>query len=120
DGKILASVGLDWILRLWDPATGKEFGRIDTSNLEGKACRLTFSPDGKTLAAGGMDSAIRLWDVETRQTRAVLRGECSSWLLGFSPNGRILFTVDESASSLRLWDVATGKQRKWFQLPGSF
>src|SRR5258708_5043579 len=48
DGKELVSVGDDMLIRIWDPATGKELRQI-RGHRGGVEC-LAFSPDGKTLA----------------------------------------------------------------------
>ena len=61
DGRLLASVGGDRTIWLWDPTAGKEVRK-----LEGQAHfmhSLRFSPDGRILAVGCYDGTIQLWDV---------------------------------------------------------
>src|SRR5260370_3280132 len=63
---MLAAVGLDRRLRLWDVATNKEMG-----SLEGHQRRIlvvTFSHDGKLVAAAGMDRTVDLWDTPKEST----------------------------------------------------
>lgn len=60
DGRLLASVGDDWRVRLWDPAAGRL-----TATLKGHTSRVTgvaFSPDGHLLASVGNDRTVRLWE----------------------------------------------------------
>src|SRR5262249_1856237 len=57
DGKTLASGGEDGVLRLFDPASGKEVRQV---NGLGTLAALTFSPDGNVLASGGADGMVRL------------------------------------------------------------
>ncbi len=61
DGKLLASAGLDKVVRLWDTQTGLEVRQFQghTENVYA----LAFAPDGKTLVSGGRDKTVRLWDV---------------------------------------------------------
>ena len=49
DGTVLASSGVDRVIRLWDPATGKQLQSLVGHRDEVVA--LTFSPDGRTLAS---------------------------------------------------------------------
>ncbi len=113
DGKTLATTKKN-VTKLWDVATGKE--RIAHWN----QWFLAFSPDSKILAtvSGG---TIKLRDVATGQERAVLEGVGEALLdpdgkvVGtqavFSPDGKILATQSFDESTVKLWDVATGKKR---------
>ena len=61
DGRLLASAGDDWTVRLWRTADGEEI-----ATFRGHADRvhgLSFSPDGRLLASAGYDGAVKLWDV---------------------------------------------------------
>src|SRR5262249_26382969 len=49
DGKLLASAGADKVIRLWDPASGKEVRRLE--GLQGFVRTVAFSPDGKLLVS---------------------------------------------------------------------
>src|SRR5262249_56657612 len=70
DGKLLASVGGDSKVRLWNPATGRPTGaplRIGRG-LVGIPGGVAFSPDGKLLAIARADAdgTVRLWNPATR------------------------------------------------------
>ena len=64
DGKLLASGGMDKMVRLWDVATGKNTATFKGHT--GTIASVSFSPDGTILASTGKDRTIRLWDVKTR------------------------------------------------------
>jgi WD40 repeat protein len=51
DGKTLALAGNDHVIRLWDPASGKQLEQWTAHRYAVLA--LAFSPDGKCAIAGG-------------------------------------------------------------------
>jgi WD40 repeat protein len=60
DGKTLASVGLDNVVRFWDVKN-----RTQTAVLKGHQRRIhfvAFSHDGKSVATAGMDGTVMVWD----------------------------------------------------------
>jgi WD40 repeat protein len=110
DGKLLATVGKDNIIKLWDPKTRKTLG----PPLTGAASdifTLAFSPDGQTLASGGSEQVI-LWDLKTRQPQGPpLSGqEGPAYSLGFSPDGSLLAA---GSHQVTLWDMQTKKPLSW-------
>jgi WD40 repeat protein len=88
DGRTLAASSyLDQEILLWDLATGRERGRLETQEYPGP--NLAFAPDGRFLASGGMrDPAIIVWDLSTGQPRlrlSVPPGGITA--LAYSPDG---------------------------------
>ena len=101
---------------------------------------LTFSPDGRTLAAGlstqdqttGKEQhAITLWDLTSPTEHR--RRFAADWRdlhgLAFTPDGKALVTGSNDTESrivgekpekgsMRLWDVATGQERRRFPVEG--
>jgi RNA polymerase sigma factor (sigma-70 family) len=141
DGKTLASCGKGSI-RLWDlePKRGwhpRRQGQLGSA--KEYYYSVAFSPDGKTLASG-KQKGIELWDLRTHRVvlqwglftreEEVIRSdhpETSRYVDGvyslcFSPDGktlvsgsRVAFNLREfAAKEIRLWDVATGKERQRF------
>jgi WD40 repeat protein len=123
DGQMVASGGLGGggTLKLWDVATGKE-----QASLQGIAVNaiqaLAFSPDNKVIAAGG-PQGLGLWDVAARK-ELYRKGHKDRWAdnqdglvwladqqvneLTFAPDGKTLAAC--GGSTIRLWDVAGGKE----------
>jgi RNA polymerase sigma factor (sigma-70 family) len=61
DGKTLASVGDDRVVRLWDAATGKEQRQF--GDVQGKLASVAFSPNGRRLVTAGADGTAMVWDL---------------------------------------------------------
>jgi WD40 repeat protein len=125
DGRFLASAGADRKVRLAgrpnvfvpDPLTG----HTDA------VCALAFAPRGDSLATASFDGTARVWDVSTVKEwgrgrekftfhiyldpRHTLRGHRGVVMaVAFSPDGKTLATGGMD-TTIRLWDVATGKQK---------
>ncbi len=62
DGKLLASGGMDSIVRLWDSATGQPVGVPLLGPSHGVA-DLSFSPDGAQLVGVDGEGSIYVWDM---------------------------------------------------------
>jgi RNA polymerase sigma factor (sigma-70 family) len=114
---------------VWDAATGKHLRRLGVSYTHGVA----LSPDGRFLAWSLDDPAVKFPDPE-RPTwiydggrthlydlaadRLVDRfpsykGDAQD--LAFTPDGRTLVGVDHRDGTVRLWDVAAGKEQRSFR-----
>jgi WD40 repeat protein len=106
-----------------DPCPGGEFGLWDTTSgqpllgavkeVEGSATAIVFAHHRPFLAIGRHDDhSITLWDLTLNREVQRFRGH--SWVvnsLAFSPDDQVLASSSWDAS-VRLWDVATGKNDK--------
>jgi WD40 repeat protein len=91
--------------QLLDVASGKEIAGL-------AGFTAAFSPDGKTLATGTSTGLLKFWNLATGKEQASLEahgGPVTS--LVFSPDGKTLATVSNGDDSVRLWVVATAKER---------
>lgn len=108
DGRALLSGGSDGAVRLWDPVTGKELGRLEGP--PSSAHCIALAADGRVLAAAGHDGAVRLWDVPARTELRVLRGHDGPvYGLAVAPDGKLVASLG-SDRNVRVWDVATGRE----------
>jgi len=108
DSKGLISAGGEAVIRLWDPATGKEIRHF--TGHEAPVYSIALSPDGKVLASGGEDQTIRLWDVATgHELRHWFVTDDARLHVAFAPSGKVLASGGKGGSIV-LWDPDTGKE----------
>lgn len=105
DGKTLASWGADERLRLWSVAAGKEIRTIP----QPLTTQIAFSADGRRLAAmGGWYETVTVWDIATGKP---VGGWHSDHMTNMAPAADLVAVGDRTTSTLRLFDVRTGKLR---------
>ena len=105
DGTTLASAGWDGTVRLWNPATRTQLGRLTGHNE--RVTAVAFSPDGKTLASAGWDGTARLWNLATRKQLSGLTGDTGRvYAVAFSGDGKRLASGGDDGT-IRLWNAAT-------------
>jgi RNA polymerase sigma factor (sigma-70 family) len=118
DGKTLISAGSDLAVRFWDVAMGKLvrhkqlWGPKLPESGPGSSLE-ALSPDGKVLAALGGEWAY-LYDANTgEESKRLPTGRASHRQFVFAPDGKTLATAIGlgGRSTIRLWDVARGKER---------
>lgn len=103
DGRVIATVGGDKKLQLWDAETARH---LRTFNGEEAFMQVSFSPDGLRLATAG-DKNITVRDAKTGVEQYKLPGG----IMAFSSDGkRIAITVPEHDAPVTLYDVTSGHQ----------
>jgi WD40 repeat protein len=118
DGSTVASGG-DVTARLWDLAT-RQATTVLTS--ETGVTSAALSPDGGTLAVACADGTVTLWAIAIGQVTALTGCGGQLEAVAFSPDGHTLAssewqppdlihggTEKSGATTVRLWDLATGQ-----------
>ncbi len=107
--RLLATVGRDSKVRVWDVAARRELKTISAHHGEGTN-GVAFSPDGRLLATSGYDKEIALWETAGfTEVRRLLGHEHGVRRVVFSPDGKQLASASWDRT-VRVWDVATGRE----------
>ncbi|KAK0845389.1 hypothetical protein LTR03_007446 [Friedmanniomyces endolithicus] len=129
DGQVIASGSLDGSIRLWDVATGEETQKPIVTNTWGVTA-VDLSPDSEMVAFGSTYGAFglsdpqlgttRLWDADTGEeipdAMQSRRGRAID-VIKISPDRKtILLASRRHQGTVRLWDVATEKVTRRFEI----
>jgi WD40 repeat protein len=117
DGKIrLVSGGDDEILRIWDPASGRQLRTLEGHAGEVNDLHAFTTKDGRTLLAStGGDAMVRIWDPATGEQQRMLEGHTGPVTAVCSfpdEDGRTLLASTGADAMVRIWDPATGEQQR--------
>jgi WD40 repeat protein len=115
-GKLLATVGDDHILRIWNLDDGTVLYRLTAHTDWIKA--VAFRPDGKAVATAGNDRRIRIWDLTTAGQPAELPEQPQAIrALVYSPDGKLLASAGFD-DKVRLY-TSDGRLPRELDGPGS-
>jgi WD40 repeat protein/tRNA A-37 threonylcarbamoyl transferase component Bud32 len=109
-GRLVAAGDMNYHVRLWDTATGREVGLLQPHNYA--VSTVAFTPDGATLASADSNAGVvRFWDVAGKTLRAepLATPGGAVHALGWSPGGRLL-AVTRADKGVRVWDRVAGKE----------
>ena len=70
DGRLLASVGMDHMVRIWNVASGHQVHRLAVHQ---NTYAMAYSRDGEMIATTGPDGTVHLWELATGKCVQILR-----------------------------------------------
>jgi WD40 repeat protein len=121
DGSILATLGADMTVRLWDVATRRQIGTTMAAGFGPATAsfptdfELAFNPEGTILATAGDSGTLLLWNVGTHRLigapRIAVSTPTDNFVTGvaFSPDGSVLATAGWDGT-VRLWNMPAARQ----------
>ncbi|MEW4529371.1 protein kinase [Maioricimonas sp. JC845] len=108
DGRLLASVGMDGTLRIYDAESLAEIAVVETG--QGEVNHVTFAPDGSHCVTAGDDGRLCFWslpdgaflkDIDAHPGRIAYQS-------AYSPDGQILASCGQDPI-VHLWNPVTGE-----------
>jgi WD40 repeat protein len=103
-GQRVATASLDGLVKLWDPASGRELKTLEGH--QGSVSGVALAPDGSGLASVGRDRTLRLWDPGNGKLLHSVQAHDNIVLaVAFSPDGRQVLTSGLDRQ-VKWWDPA--------------
>jgi WD40 repeat protein len=119
DGKLLASMGDNGILRIEEIASGVE---ILQQQFPRDLGHFAMSRDGSTIAVstGPNTHKLYLWKWQAgEEPRELKVPRYAADRLAFSPDGKKLAAISQYDATVRVWDVDSGRLRHRLDPPGA-
>src|SRR5205085_4429644 len=110
--RLLASIGGDRTVKIWDVAKRKRLYTMSESTAE--LYSVAFSPLGDRIAAGGVDKTLRTWQVSAaggKLVKAAFAHDAPILRVAYSKDGNSIFTSGED-NAVKRWDSASLAEQK--------
>jgi WD40 repeat protein len=105
NGEVVAMVGNDRIICLWEVTTHRLLARLEGHTHDGIG--FVFNHAGNLLASGDWSGNLRLWDAHAGQQ--LFHTQANLKCLRFSPDDRFL-AGELQGPNVHIWEVAAGRE----------
>jgi len=107
DGKFIASGSVDNTVKIWDVATGREFGTLIGHSYSVNS--IIYSPDGRYIVSGSGDRTLKLWDAVTcKEVKTFSGHNARVSYVTYSPNGKYIASCSNIDRTVKIWDADSG------------
>jgi tetratricopeptide (TPR) repeat protein len=114
DGKLAASTGMDWMVKIWELSSGKLLAAGRHPDW-GKA--ITFTPNGRGAVSLSWDWTLKVWDLNTRSCITTWEGEPGHYQVALSADSRWAAVGHEEFGN-SIIDVTTGQTLERWETGG--
>ena len=115
DGKVLASVGADDTIKVWDLEKGEQIRSF--GNQKKQLTKLAFKSKSSEILVSSGDHNVRMWNIDNGSAGMSFNGATDYVsAIGISPDGKLVSTGSEDGV-LRIYDGANGKLVKAIPAP---
>jgi WD40 repeat protein len=104
DGKRLITTHANGHVKIWN--TDSWVVDEEPVVTDGEVHAAAFSPDGKTVMIGDTNGALHLWSLADQKEIKTVRTPAGVTGITFSPDGQMLVTTHQSASTM-IWNTQT-------------
>ncbi|MGP0066934.1 MAG: WD40 repeat domain-containing protein [Isosphaeraceae bacterium] len=118
DGRTLAGIGRTGRLGVFDLATRRMVFQFDTDSTN--LGTVALAPDGRFLVDNAGLRVLHSWEIKSRRDRFAMPDAHTDSVNSIlcTPDGKTLITASED-STIRLWDRATGQQKRVLKHSGN-
>ncbi|MBL8800169.1 MAG: protein kinase [Planctomycetia bacterium] len=108
DGKWLATIGSDRLVRVWNLATGEQRTAIPLEGPAFAAATLAFAPNGQTISVFGLGQGVRVLDLASgKQIFTLPNPKAEGRVVALAPDGQtaVLMGLMPGDRTARLWHL---------------
>ena len=106
DNRYIISSGEDKVIKIWDVKLNTLIKTLSGHTRGIK--KIALSPDDKYIVSGSIDKTIKIWDFE-KEIFSLPGDAYSADYVGFSTDGKYIFTCGTNNLKTSIWDLSTKK-----------